>query len=83
VTKQSTTNPTGDIQQHAHPCPSCGYCPTCGRRPAQTWPLPYQPWVNPWPYGVRYPYTVWSQSQSSSGRLAGGGNYTNAVAAAQ
>ena len=47
----------------AKPCPSCGYCPTCGRRgyyPMPYWVNPYWPgsrplwpwWqVNPWPVG--------------------------------
>ena len=30
----------------SHPCPNCGYCPTCGRRNV----APYQPWGTwPWP----------------------------------
>lgn len=32
-------------------CPSCGYCPHCGRKDASApKPWPYtQPWINPYP----------------------------------
>jgi hypothetical protein len=33
--------------QQTKPCPSCGYCPCCGRGPST---------VTPYPYG-RWPYT--------------------------
>lgn len=30
------------------PCPSCGYCPTCGRKPNNTWTYTY-PYSRPIP----------------------------------
>jgi len=32
---------------HNHPCPSCGYCPCCGRGGARVAPVfvPYFPWT--------------------------------------
>lgn len=45
-------------------CPSCGYCPTCGRGPSfihyvypQPTFIPYQPW----------PYQPWWQSPTTGG----------------
>ena len=37
---------------HVGPCPSCGYCPTCGRKnAAPVYPYPYYPyWSYPWWY---------------------------------
>jgi hypothetical protein len=31
------------------PCPSCGHCPTCGRRGHQVMPL-YPMYPQPWPF---------------------------------
>lgn len=39
-------DPTDVAKWLMQPCPSCGYCPTCGRKNAQP-VMPYQPW---WPY---------------------------------
>lgn len=54
---------SGSIGQIApqHPCPSCGYCPCCGRRNAQPWGYPV-----PQPYYPTYPgvYPVWYDSTS-------------------
>lgn len=36
-----------------HPCPSCGYCPSCGRRnfgPMPLSPTPWNPPYYPWPF---------------------------------
>jgi len=52
---------------HASPCPSCGYCPTCGRRntaPAYPyWPYPYMLPYNP------YQWTVTSGAQTTTSTL--------------
>jgi hypothetical protein len=31
------------IYGHVAPCPSCGYCPTCGSRRGRDWTRPYIP----------------------------------------
>lgn len=45
-------------KSHAdQPCPSCGYCPTCGRRnaaPVYPGTLPYYPWGT-YPYFWQIP----------------------------
>jgi hypothetical protein len=48
-------------ESHVSPCPSCGYCPTCGRKnAAPSWPWfqgPY--WVSPyWHWYSTNPSTV-------------------------
>lgn len=61
-----TDNRIGDWYPplYPHPCPGCGYCPTCGRYlapPPQVWPyVPYQPplW-NPPIYAPYYPTPTW------------------------
>lgn len=42
-------------------CPSCGYCPTCGRAAS-----PWNPWAEPYPYPA-YPfwYTTTVPTQTS------------------
>lgn len=53
-------------------CPSCGYCPHCGRS-ARPWviPMPYvQPYVQPYPHPYQPWYgthTVMSQSMQNRG----------------
>lgn len=45
--------PAGDFPMTPTPCPSCGHCPTCGRRSFSPWRQPVQPiWVVPsvWEY---------------------------------
>lgn len=49
-------------------CPSCGYCPTCGRQRF------FQPHIGPW-WGVNPP--TWPNYYIGNN---GAGNYTQAVA---
>lgn len=44
----------------AKPCPSCGHCPTCGRRNVWVQPMPYVYPIYPGVYTQPYPspYTI-------------------------
>lgn len=59
---------------HVAPCPSCGYCPTCGRKNATPaypyWPYPW--YVNPW-YQYPYTWTVSSGAPITGTTTVGGG----------
>lgn len=65
---QEKKMPTGDPTVF-NTCPSCGYCPHCGRGhyAAPMYPLYPQPWVNPWP---TQPYITW-QVPMTAGTTAG------------
>lgn len=56
-------------------CPSCGYCPSCGRRAAPYWP-------SPWPYIPTYPSyprsPIWAGGSSSGSYITYGFTNTNA-----
>ena len=64
---------------HAHPCPSCGYCPTCGRGGARVSPYPW-PYTSPYPWPPRpiwvNPFTYIS---GLSPNQSSGGNYTQVM----
>ena len=55
VSTDNTSAPMPDIKNVnvPAPCPSCGHCPTCGRRPRNHYP--FDGTYYPWRY---YPYTV-------------------------
>lgn len=55
-------------KSHASTCPSCGHCPTCGRRNAAGWGWPY--WNQPY-YTPPYTYTVTSGATTTGVSISG------------
>lgn len=60
------------MDDHATPCPHCGYCPACGRAPAVTiqpnWYQPVPNWSPPAPWW-EHPTITYSVANNTAGAV--------------